>query len=368
MSHDNEAPETGVSARTGRRELLGLTHEELTAVLSPYIERRFRVDQIDRALHERGVEEIAAITELPLEMRSRLEESFVVGQPRIVESQTSEDDTVKVLFELGDGSTIEAVDIPEDKRRTFCISSQAGCALGCAFCVTGYWGAGRNLTRGEIVGQVLALRRMRPDDPRGVNLVLMGMGEPLLNADNVRGALERLAQSISWQRMTLSTAGVVPGIEALARWPRRPNLAVSIHAPDEERRNQLMPINRSYPLAALIPALRRFPLERGRRITIEYLLIDGFNDSLADADQLVRLLGGVKGKINLIPLNPDPVLGASLAPPPPERVEAFRERLRAKGWLATVRRRRGDRVSAACGQLRAANRPPRGFRRSNLSF
>jgi len=358
----------GASVTAARRELLGLTHEELVASLSPYIDRSFRVDQVERAIHQRGVGEITEITALPLELRSRLAERFVVGRPRLLESQTSEDGTVKVLFELGDGCTIEAVDIPEDKRRTFCISSQAGCALGCAFCVTGYWGAGRNLTRGEIEGQVLALRRLRVGDARGINVVLMGMGEPLLNTENVHGALERLSQSISWRRMTLSTAGVIPGIQAVARWPRRPNLAISLHAPDEERRDRLMPINRKFPLAELIPALRRFPLERGRRITIEYIMIDGFNDSLADAEMLARLLSGVKAKINLIPLNHDPVLGESLMPSPPARVEAFRERLQTKGWLATVRRRRGDRVSAACDQLRAPHRAPRGFRRSNLSF
>lgn len=368
MTHQSEAPGKGAAPSTVRQALVGLTREELSAALAPYIDRRFRVDQIDRAIHEHGVDKIADITELPLALRARLGEAFVVGMPRVVESRTSDDGTRKVLLGLGDGATIEAVDIPEDRRRTFCISSQAGCALACAFCVTGFWGAGRDLTRGEIVGQVTVLRKMRENDERGINLVLMGMGEPLLNAENVRGALERLAQSISWRRMTVSTAGVIPGIEALAGWPRRPNLAVSLHAPDEERRGRLMPINRRYPLAELIPVLRRFPLEGGRRITIEYILIDGFNDSQADADRLVRLLVGVRGKINLIPLNPDPVLGESMAPPPDARVEAFCERLRRKGWTVTVRRRRGDRVSAACGQLRAPHRAPRGFRRSNLSF
>lgn len=368
MTQESEAPGKGASAIPSRQALVGLTREELSVALAPYIDRRFRIGQIDRAIHEHGVNKIADVTELPLTLRARLAEAFVVGLPRVLESRTSNDGTVKVLLELDDGATIEAVDIPEEKRRTICISSQAGCALACAFCVTGFWGAGRDLTRGEIVGQVTVLRKMREDDERGINLVLMGMGEPLLNAENVRGALERLAESISWRRMTVSTAGVIPGIEALARWPRRPNLAVSLHAPDEERRNRLMPINRRYPLAQLIPALRRFPLERGRRITIEYILIDRFNDSQADADRLVRLLTGVRAKINLIPLNPDPVLGESLAPPPDARVEVFRQRLRAKGWTATVRRRRGDRVSAACGQLRAPHRAPRGFRRSNLSF
>ena len=368
MDQENEAPRGAVEEHDDRRELLGLDRGELASVLAPYIDERFRIDQIDRAIHERGVADFADITELSLDLRARLAERFVVGVPKVLESRQSGDGTVKVLLELCDGATVEAVDIPDKKRRTLCISSQAGCALGCAFCVTGFWGAGRNLTRGEIVGQVMALRRMREDDEHGLNLVLMGMGEPLLNVENVRGALERLSRFISWRRMTLSTAGVVPGIEMLARWPRRPNLAVSLHAPDDERRSHLMPINRSYPLKDLIAVLHRFPLDRGRRITFEYILIDGFNDSLADADQVVRLLAGVRGKINLIPLNPDPVLSEEMRPPAPARVEEFRQRLRAKGWVATVRRRRGDKVSAACGQLRAPHRAPRGFRRSNISL
>jgi 23S rRNA (adenine2503-C2)-methyltransferase len=191
----------------------------------------------------------------------------------------------------------------------------------------------------------------------------MGMGEPLMNLEAVRETLEVLTETVSWRRITVSTAGVVPGIDAMAAWERRPNLALSLHAPDDERRSALMPINRSYPLAELMASLERYPVERGRKITVEYILIRDFNESPADADALARLLRGLDVKVNLIPINPDPVLGDDMVPPDDERVDIFRARLERRGLVATVRRRRGDDVSAACGQLRAFGREPRGFRR-----
>ena len=197
---------------------------------------------------------------------------------------------------------------------------------------------------------------------------MMGMGEPLHNTANVRAALELLAEAISWRHMTLSTVGVVDGIREMASWPRRPNLAVSLHAPDDARRDSIMPINRSHPLDELFAVLAGYPLERGRKITFEYILIRDFNDAPDDARQLSRRLAGLAAKVNLIPINPDPVLGPEMVPPSRERVERFTAALRARGVTTTVRRRRGDAVSAACGQLRAPGRRPRGFRRSNLSF
>jgi len=346
-------------------DLLGLPRPRLAAALAPLVDRPFRVEQVYRALYERGVSDFAAMTDLSQELRGRLAESFRIGLPEIAERRPAADGTCKYLFRLCDGATVEAVDIPEGvprERHTFCLSSQAGCALACSFCVTGYWGAGRNLTAGEIVAQVLAIRADRSLPAAGLNLVFMGMGEPLLNLENLEAALEILTEWISPHRITVSTVGILPGLEAMARWPRRPNLAISLHAPDEERRSRVMPVNRTYPLAELLPALRRFPLEKGRKITFEYILIRGFNDAEADADQLVRLLSGVRAKVNLIPINPDPVLGPGMVPPADAIVERFRERLRRKGMIATVRRRRGDDVSAACGQLRAFGRDPRGFR------
>ena len=212
---------------------------------------------------------------------------------------------------------------------------------------------------------MLAIRADRGLPAEGLNIVFMGMGEPLLNAANVKGALDLLMESISPHRITLSTVGILPALEEMAGWERRPNLAISLHAPDDERRTAVMPINRTYPLAELMAALRRYPLEKGRKLTFEYILIRGFNDSERDADQLSRLLSGLKAKVNLIPVNPDPVLGERMVPPDDGRIEAFKARLRQRGWITTIRRRRGDDVSAACGQLRAFGRDPRGFRKKS---
>ena len=332
------------------------------------IDRPFRATQVYRALHERGALDFADMTDLGLELRRRLGERFRIEAPAVERAHEADDGTVKLLFRLRDGATIEAVDIPDGERRTLCVSSQAGCALACRFCVTGYWGAGRNLTAGEILAQVREVESRPRPGSHGLNLVFMGMGEPLLNLENLRDALEILFERISWRRITVSTAGVLPGLEELMAWPRRPRLAVSLHAPDEARRDELMPINKRYPLAELMPLLRRFPLAAKERITFEYLMLERYNDELADADLLTELLRGVRAKVNLIPLNPDPVLDPRLAPSSPKRVVAFKRRLEKRGLTTTVRRRRGDDVSAACGQLRAPERTPRGFRRSNLSL
>jgi 23S rRNA (adenine2503-C2)-methyltransferase len=350
-----------------RVDLLGLSRGQLADVLGPVVDKPFRVKQIYQALYERGARDFADLTDLSKELRGRLAERFRIGLPAMASRHESADGTCKYLYSLHDGATVEAVDIPDEGRHTFCISSQAGCALACTFCVTGYWGAGRNLTAGEIVAQVIAIRTDRGLPAEGLNVVFMGMGEPLLNVESVRGAVEILTEFISPHRITVSTVGILPGIEEMARWERRPNLAVSLHAPDEERRSAVMPVNRTYPLADLLKALRHYPLEKGRKLTFEYILIRNFNDSLRDADQLSRLLSGLKAKINLIPVNPDPVLGERMVPPDDARVEAFKERLRQRGWIATIRRRRGDDVAAACGQLRAFGREARGFRSKGAS-
>ncbi len=349
-------------APTAPPDLLGLTRERLAAALAPYVDRPFRIRQLYDALHARGLADFDAMTDLGKELRATLAERFRIERPEIASREISEDGTAKYLFRMADGASIEAVDIPDGDRRTLCLSSQAGCALACAFCVTGYWGAGRNLSAGEIVAQVHTIKDDRHHPADGLNLVFMGMGEPLLNLDNVEPAIEILAEQISIRRITVSTAGVIPGIEEIARWKRRPNLAVSLHAPDDELRSRIMPINRNYPLADLLETLRRFPLEPRRRITFEYILIRDVNDSLGQADQLAKLLRGFACKINLIPTNPDAVLGPAMVPPPPARTAAFQERLYHHGYTATVRKTRGDDVAAACGQLRAFARDPRGFR------
>lgn len=350
-----------------KSELLGSNRERLTKLLEAHIDQPYRVDQVFDHLYRQGVESFDEMSSLPVELRAKLAERFEVGRLPVKTEHRSADGTVKVLFELPDGASIETVDIPDRNRRTLCLSSQAGCALACRFCVTGYWGAGRDLTVGEIVGQVLGVCGSLPYD-ESVNLVFMGMGEPLLNPDAVRESIELLTEAISWKRVTVSTVGILPALEAMARWPKRPNLAVSLHAAVDDKRSRLMPVNVSYPLADLLAVLREYPLERGRKITFEYVLIDGFNDGADDARKLADLIQGLPAKVNLIPINPDPVLGERMVPPPDAVTDRFAETLKDRGLVATVRRRRGDDVSAACGQLRAQHREPRGFTRSNLSW
>lgn len=347
--------------------LLGISRSKLGTLLEPHIDRPFRVDQIYRAIYESRVESFEEMTGLPKALRSELAKLFSISRPPVATRQKSGDSTVKYLFELEDGATFEAVDIPDGDRRTVCVSSQAGCALACRFCVTGYWGAGRDLSAGEILGQVMTVEEDGGLENRR-NLVFMGMGEPLLNLPNLSEALHFLFERYSWRRITVSTAGVLPGLEEMASWERRPQLAISLHAPDEDRRSELMPINKRYPLQDLLALLERYPLVAKQRITFEYVMIDGFNDSLADADALALLLRRQRAKINLIPLNEDPVLGPEMKTSPAAKVEAFRRRLVERGLPASTRVQRGDDVAAACGQLRAFGREARGFRRSNISL
>ncbi len=362
---------TSDSPRGGdsRREpLIGRTREELAALLGPHLDRPYRTRQIWRQIHQRGATGLDEMTDLPLELRRRLGARFRVGLPEIAGRHEAGDGTIKALLRLADGVLIEVVDIPDGGRRTLCLSSQAGCPLACQFCVTGFWGGGRNLTAGEIVGQVLALRRPEQDSPAGVNLVFMGMGEPLLNLAAVEKALAILTEFISWRRITVSTVGILPALAKMAAWPRRPNLAISLHAPDDERRSRLMPINRVYPLADVLAAVARWPLAPGRKVTLEYVLIAGFNDAAADADLLAERVRALPVKVNLIPLNRDPVLGERMLPPPAAAVDLFRRRLVERGLVATVRRRRGDEVAAACGQLRSREREPCGVASRRLSI
>ncbi len=347
-----------------RRNLFALSRADFDRALATFIDRPYRLNQIYLALHRRGVEDIHEMTELSLALRAELSRHFYVATPRITERQRSADGTCKYLLRLHDGATIEAVDIPSDGRRTLCISSQAGCALACTFCVTGYWGAGRDLSMGEILAQVRLINREAGTTPSSPapNIVFMGMGEPLLNLQAVGEALEVLTPSTSWKRITVSTVGIIPAIETMATWRRRPNLAISLHAPDDQRRSQIMPINQTYPLAELLACLRRYPLERGRKITIEYLLIRHFNDSLEDADQTALLLRGLRAKVNLIPVNPDSVLDETMIPPDAATVERFKNRLNQRGLFTTVRQRRGDEVHGACGQLRAFGTKAHGVR------
>jgi 23S rRNA (adenine2503-C2)-methyltransferase len=340
--------------------LIGHPLERLRTELAPAVDQPYRADQIFAAVHHRAVGELSCITELPAALREQLSARYTLARPAPQQVQRSDDGTAKYLFELEGGAGIESVSIPDGNRQTLCLSSQAGCALACRFCVTGYWGAGRDLTAAEIVGQVMTIRELEALEAARVNLVYMGMGEPLLNLDAVRDSLEVLSETIAWRRITVSTAGVIPGIEEMARWRQRPNLAVSLHAPDDQRRSALMPINRKYPLDDLFAALAAYPTSRHRPLTFEYTVIRGFNDAVADLRQLARRIAGLRAKVNLIPLNPDPVLGG-LEPPPWETMVRLQRELVDRGVPCSVRRPRGDDVQAACGQLRAFARAPRGF-------
>jgi 23S rRNA (adenine2503-C2)-methyltransferase len=319
---------------------------------------------------ERRADGFAAMTDLPAPVRAALEERFTIGLPGVEARTPAEDGAEKFLFRLADGAKVEAVYIPTPRRRatagtervTVCVSSQAGCAVNCVFCVTGRLGAGRNLTAGEILGQYLVVAREKRFGPREANVVFMGMGEPLLNVANVSRTLDLLESEVSPRRTTVSTAGVVPGIRELARRDRRPNLAVSLTAAGNELRTKLMPINAQWPVEELFSALQEWPLEPGRRITFEVVLIAGVNDSPAEARALVRLVKRVPSKVNLIPLNESPEWLPGLSRPTRETVDAFGSLLASSGIDVTVRWSKGLGAAAACGQLKGRETPGRVLR------
>jgi 23S rRNA (adenine2503-C2)-methyltransferase len=287
-------------------------------------------------------------------LRQALAEAFVPPGLRPAEVVRAADDTRKLLFSLASGGAIETVIIPDRRRLTVCISSQVGCAMGCQFCATAQLGLQRNLDAAEIAGQLAAARRALDEGERISNVVFMGMGEPLHNYDAVVAAIEILCApwgfGLSGRRITVSTVGLLPQLERLVR-ETPASVAVSLTATTDALRNRLMPVNRRYPLAELMATCRALPIAQRRRITFEYVLLDGVNDAPADAARLVKLLHGIRSKINLIPFNPFP--GAAFAPPPPSVVERFQQRLLAAGLSASVRATRGRDIQAACGQLAA---------------
>jgi 23S rRNA (adenine2503-C2)-methyltransferase len=335
------------------RNLLGADLEEIKGILTALGEPAYRARQVYAGIYERHLRSWDAFTDLGKPLRESLKERFAVEYPPVLRVFESKDGTRRYLFELSPGQRIEAVFIPEEKRDTVCISTQVGCAIGCLFCATGRLRMQRNLTPGEIVGQVLALEADRETAPKRLNVVIMGMGEPLNNYDNVMRAIRLMTDergmSISPRRVTLSTAGVVPGILALAAEPVVPNLAISLNATTDAVRDTLVPINRKWNIAALLEACRSFPLEPRRRITFEYVLIGGINDSVIDAHRLAKLLKGMRKKVNLIPLNAAESI--SLKPPDPDRVLQFQKILIGHHITANIRRSRGADIAAACGML-----------------
>ena len=331
------------------RKLGGSDLEKLLASLG---EPPWRVGEIRRWLYCKGALSFAAMTSLPGSLREALAGKYRISLPEVAEEARSEDGTVKYLLRFDDGAGAETVLMPERGGFTQCLSSQSGCALACSFCHTGRMGLERSLTGPEIAGQWLTARRILGLDDRIGRLVYMGMGEPLLNSGALLDSLEIFTSpwgaDLSPARITVSTAGVVPGIDLLGREFPSVNLAVSLNAPDDALRSRLMPINRRYPLDDLMAALRRYPVGR-RRITVEYVLLGGTNDSPEQARALAKLLRGLRCKVNIIPFNPHS--GLPHAPPSEESISRFREILHRAGFVAPVRRSKGGDIAAACGQL-----------------
>jgi len=320
---------------------------------------RFRGEQIWRWVHDKGCRDISEMTNLSREVRDQLAERATIGSLQIAEVQSSSDGTRKLRLTTRDGQSIESVLIPDGDKTTQCISSQIGCAVDCQFCATAKMGLKRNLDAGEIVDQVYLARRLLAEaepERRLTNLVYMGMGEPLHNYDNLIKSLRILTHDkgagLSQRRITVSTSGLVPKLERLGGEDIRPNLAVSLNAPNDQIRDDIMPINRKWNIGKLLAALRAYPLEQRRRITFEYVLLADVNDSLVHAAQLSRLLVGIKCKVNLIPWNPHPE--APFARPADAVIEAFQDECKRLGLPTYLRTPRGDDIDAACGQL--ANR------------
>jgi 23S rRNA (adenine2503-C2)-methyltransferase len=342
-----------MTAHPERLDVGDLSLAELERALQTRGEQMFHARQIYRWIYRRGVIDFEAMTDLSQALRHQLATDWTVSTPQMVERHRSVDGTEKFLLALADGRRIESVFIPDTPAMTLCISTQVGCAMKCGFCLTGKMGLIRNLTAGEIAGQVRVLVHALGLARERFNIVLMGMGEPLHNYDQTMKALDMIGEThglgVSPRRVTLSTVGVVPGLDRLAKEPRMPNLAISLHATTEEQREALVPVNRKYGLADIIAACRRFPLPRRRRITFEYVLLDGVNDTPADAARLVRLLSGIKSKINLIPLNEAP--GIPFKRPSDGRVNEFARILADHHLTVSVRKSRGRDIRAACGQL-----------------
>ncbi|WP_211332009.1 23S rRNA (adenine(2503)-C(2))-methyltransferase RlmN [Inmirania thermothiophila] len=348
------------TAGGGRTNLLGLDRGGLAAYFAQRGEPAFRAVQLARWVYRRGVTDFAAMTDLSKGLRARLAEEAELTLPEVLAERVSADGTRKWLLRLADGNAVETVFIPEPDRGTLCVSSQVGCVLNCSFCMTARQGFSRNLTAAEIVAQVwlaqqrlggfaIAERSRRPI----TNVVLMGMGEPLLNLEAVIPALRLLVDDhgfgLSRRRVTVSTAGVVPGIRRL-REAAPVSLAVSLHATTDALRDRLVPLNRKYPIRELLAACAEYVADDPRRrVTFEYVLLAGVNDAVADAEALVRLLRGIPAKVNLIPFNPFP--GAPYRRPAQAAVDRFRDVLLAAGMTAITRRPRGDDIEAACGQL-----------------
>lgn len=340
-----------------RMNLLGLPQGELESWFAGIGEKPFRARQLMQWIYQRGVTDFESMTDLAKALRQRLGDSAVIETPQVLSRHDSTDGTVKWLFASGSGQAVETVFIPEPGRGTLCISSQVGCALDCAFCATGAQGFNRNLTTAEIIGQVWHAVQSLPRRDNGesavTNVVFMGMGEPLANYRNVVRALDLLLSDLAWglsrRRVTVSTSGIVPHIERLGD-DCNVSLAVSLHAPNDELRSRLVPINKLHPIAGLLDACWTYAAKRANRfITFEYVMLRDVNDAPAHADELVKLLLGRPAKVNLIPFNP--FAGSEFERSSAETIRQFQDQLRQRGLVVTTRKTRGNDIDAACGQL-----------------
>jgi 23S rRNA (adenine2503-C2)-methyltransferase len=338
----------------GDRALVGMELADLERLLTP-AQPTYRARQLYDALYRKQVADLSEISSLPQALRNELVARSQLGFPEMERRFDSSDGTRRHLLRLADNRTVEAVLMPEGERDTICISSQVGCPVDCKFCLTALMGLERNLTAGEIVGQVLYVARdneLKATDSR-MNVVMMGMGEPLLNLENVLKATRLLCDprgiGLSQKRITVSTSGIIPKIEELGRAAVRPKLAISLNGSTEEQRRELMPITRKYHLADLLKACKAYPLRPWEKLTFEYVLLGGVNDTDADAKRVVRLLAHLNCKVNLIALNPGP--GIPFETPDPERVESF-QRIVRRAVPCFVRKPRGRDIFAACGQLK----------------
>jgi len=368
-------PTEQILSEAPRRNLVGLSRSALAAEMAQFRAEPFRARQLWHWIYHRGATDFAAMTSLSKPFRHKLAAQYLLKRPAISHTLSSIDGTRKWLLRFADGEEVETVHIPEEDRGTLCVSSQVGCTLTCSFCHTGTQRLVRNLGSEEIVGQVMITRDAlgewpSPQDDRQVtNIVLMGMGEPLYNFENVAAALKIIMDpeglSISRRKITLSTSGVVPMIRRCGE-ELAVNLAVSLHAVRDEIRDRLVPLNRKYPIAALLDACRNYPgATNARRITFEYVMLKGVNDSPGDARELVRLLDGIPAKVNLIPFNPWP--GAPYECSSDAAIKAFSDIVFAAGYSAPVRTPRGRDILAACGQLKSASVRVRRRERPSMS-
>jgi 23S rRNA (adenine2503-C2)-methyltransferase len=336
-------------------DLKNLIPSELSEFLGSFGKERYRTTQILRWLYQKGAQSFDEMTNLSKRFRRELSEVSFISTLHPLRVEQAKDGTKKFLFQLEDGNRIESVLIPDKTRLTLCLSTQVGCAFGCRFCLTGTMGWKRDLTVSEILNQILAVKKILPERTSLTNIVLMGMGEPLGNYDNTVRAIALMvypdAFKFSSRKVTLSTVGLLPELERLSKEKISFRLAISLNASEEETRTYLMPINRRYPLRKVLALCKTFPLRPRTRITFEYVMVDGINDSSQDAKKLLKIVKGIPSKINLIPLNEAP--GIPLKSPSEEKVKQFQEILMEGGLTAIVRTSKGGEISAACGQLQA---------------